>query len=90
MSAPTPDIEAAFGPFAYWAGVYRQRGYWPRPTSSASFEGPTVVRPRIADATFGDRNKLCALPLRDFVLLLINRPLRYDSKHQSHTSVDVS
>jgi hypothetical protein len=31
VSAPAPDREAARGPFAAWAGVYRQRGYWPRP-----------------------------------------------------------
>lgn len=31
MSAPTSDSEAAPGSLAYWAGVYRQRGYWPRP-----------------------------------------------------------
>jgi Bifunctional DNA primase/polymerase, N-terminal len=31
MSAPIPDSAAARGPFADWAGVYRRRGYWPRP-----------------------------------------------------------
>ena len=31
MSTPTPDTEAARGPFADWAEVYRRRGYWPRP-----------------------------------------------------------
>ena len=36
MSAPTPDIEAARTPFADWAAVYRQRGYWPRPITPGS------------------------------------------------------
>jgi hypothetical protein len=31
MSAPTPDSATSCGPFADWAGVYRHRGYWPRP-----------------------------------------------------------
>jgi hypothetical protein len=31
MSEPSPDGAADRGPFADWAGVYRRRGYWPRP-----------------------------------------------------------
>jgi Bifunctional DNA primase/polymerase, N-terminal len=31
MSTQTPNSEAAPGPFADWAGVYRRCGYWPRP-----------------------------------------------------------
>jgi hypothetical protein len=31
MSAPNAGCEAAPGPFANWAEVYRRRGYWPRP-----------------------------------------------------------
>jgi Bifunctional DNA primase/polymerase, N-terminal len=31
MSDPTPNSEAAPGPFADWAHVYRRPGYWPRP-----------------------------------------------------------
>ena len=30
-SMSAPDREATRGPFADWAGVYRRRGYWPRP-----------------------------------------------------------
>ena len=36
MSAPTPDRGAARGPFADWAAVYCQRGYWPRPITLGS------------------------------------------------------
>ena len=36
MSAPTSDSAAAHRPFADWAEVYRQRGYWPRPITSGS------------------------------------------------------
>ena len=31
MSAPSPNSDAARGPFADLARVYRERGYWPRP-----------------------------------------------------------
>ena len=36
MSTPNRDSEAARGPFADWANVYRQRGLWPRPVTSGS------------------------------------------------------
>jgi Bifunctional DNA primase/polymerase, N-terminal len=36
MSAPTPNTEAARGPFADWAGEYRRRGYWPRPITPST------------------------------------------------------
>jgi hypothetical protein len=36
MSAPSPDSEAAGAPFADWAGVYRRRGYWPRPITAGT------------------------------------------------------
>ena len=37
-SAPSasPDSVTARGRFAHWAGVYRQRGYWPRPITSGT------------------------------------------------------
>ena len=31
MSSSIPDAVPARGPFADWAGLYRERGFWPRP-----------------------------------------------------------
>jgi hypothetical protein len=36
MSTPNRDSEAARGPFADWATVYRQLGLWPRPVTLGS------------------------------------------------------
>lgn len=36
MSAQTPDSVAVRGPFADWAGSYRERGFWPRPITLVS------------------------------------------------------
>ena len=36
MSAPTPNTEAARGPFVEWADVYRRHGFWPRPITLGS------------------------------------------------------
>jgi len=36
MSAPTPNMDTACGPFADLAGVNRQCGYWPRPITVGS------------------------------------------------------